>query len=138
MMPCYFRKIPAGQNHQHVDSPQLRAAVGQRPDAIDDVVDLRESLEIRIQAVGKERVEHVAEDLPKRRRQWRDCGRTYVVAGTDHEEALRPKMNGGAERIRLAHCAIAVVLLPEQHGRKQKRHGDARHQMVERQRASFA
>ena len=47
----------------------------------------------------------------------------------------RAQMNRRAERIGLAHRAVAVILVAHQHRRKQERHGDARHQVIERQRA---
>ena len=65
-------------------------SVADRPDAIHDRVELREPLEIGVQAVGEQRVEHVAEDLAEGRaqRRHRRHGGLRLVARADDQQAL--------------------------------------------------
>ena len=100
VMPGDLGKIAARQDHQHVDAPQVHVVLAdalQRADAVDDLIDLRQSLEVRIQAVAKQRIEHVAEDLAERRAERRQRRlRPVLVARTDDEQALGAR--GGSRR----------------------------------------
>ena len=56
---------------------------------------------------------------------------TCAVRGahTDHEHALGAEVHRGAHRRHLPHRSITEVLRPELHGRKEKRHGEAPHEV---------
>jgi hypothetical protein len=108
---------------------------GARGRGFRELIHAFELLEIAIHLIGEQRVEHVPEDLSGRRHsdpRAIDCHTgTAARAHTDYQQPIGAKMDGRAQRIQLAHGAIAEVLIAQTHGWKQHRNRRARHQMVQ-------
>ena len=110
-----------------------------RSELLEDPIGPRQALEIGVQTVHEQRVEHVAAEMRERRgaglprRGGSASGRSSRTPTIEH--AVRAEMNRRRQRRAVAHRAVAVELAADLHGRKHERHGGARHQMVDRERA---
>ena len=93
--------------------------------------------EVTENLIGKERVEHVAQDLSRGRHGGRRtrCNHACVLtrAYPDDEETFRTEVDGGTHGIQLAHGPVAEILVPERQRREQQGDGDARHEVLERE-----
>jgi len=83
----------------------------------------------------EQRVEHVSCNLCKARigRQCRLLRLLVgnLVANTDNQDPVRAEMDSRTQRCRLPHRTITVVLVADQHRRKNHWHRDARHDVIE-------
>ncbi len=107
---------------------------------MNQLVDAFDLLEIPIDLIGEQRIEHVPEDLARSRRldrqlPDRNAGRP-PGAHADDQQPIGAEMNRWAQRIHLPHGPITEVFLAQAHRREQQRDGDARHQVIQRQRSS--
>lgn len=132
-------RIDAGGDHQCLDEAHVRSFPGR--DA-HEAVETCELLEVRVDLVHEQRIEHITEELPRRRRplgphEGRHAGFT-LRAHADDEQPVRAHVDRRRQRSELAHRAVAVVLGAELHGREQHRNPEARHQVIETERIAPA
>ncbi len=130
-------KILAWQYDHRVDRPDLRQlraspALG---DSIQQLIDSRNALQIRVKAIHEQRVQHVTGYMGKtwEYRWLRRIGIRvhHLVADANDENAIGTEMDGRTQRRRLAHCTVTEVLTAKLHRWEYHRYSDARHQVVE-------
>ncbi len=114
-----------------VSTWRMPQRVRPRPRVCEQRIDAVQPLEVCLQAFHEQRVEHEAELLGHVRRRARRGRWRAGMAHADHQDALRTEVYRGRERRRLAQRAVAEVRTFHCDGRKQERHGGARHQVVQ-------
>ena len=107
-------RIDARREHERIDVTQAARGLGSGGDELIDSLHL---LQIAVHLIGEQGVEHVAEDLARRRH--RRLGTVHDDTGltprahADDQQPVRAEMNRGAQRIQLTHRAVAEELIAE-------------------------
>ena len=129
-------QVLRGRDHQHLDTPQRHTGLAPlfRRNHLQRVVDAMHALDIDVEAIEKNRVEHVADNLRERRRAAVLRSRRCTVVGlahADHQQAIGAKVQGRADRRHLVHGPVAEMLAVDALGPKDKRDGRRCHQVVD-------
>lgn len=125
------RQVGARQHDQRLDAPQ--APLDARRVAGEQLVGAPQALEVGLQPLHEQRVEHEAEQLTEGRRP-RHGGAERRATGLTHADDQDPfgaEAQGRRQRRELAHGAVAEVVAVHRDGREEERHRGARHQVVQ-------
>jgi len=128
------RQVAPGAQHQRLDAPHPRQQF--RPGrAGQQLVDAIEPLEVRIQPLGEQGVQHEAEHLPEGRRSLHGRAQRGPprLAHPDDHDPVGTEPQRRRQRRGLPHRAVAEMGADHPHGREQERDGGTRHQVVEPQ-----
>ena len=110
-------------------------------DHLDGAVDALQPFQVHLQAVQEDAVQRVARDL-RERRMGLDLDALHLLLQlaphADHEQAVGPQVQRGADRRDLAHRAVAEVLAVDVHRREDERQRAGGEQVIERDRHRHA
>ena len=106
-----------------------------------ELVQPLELLDIGIDLIHEQRIQHVSENLSRCRSRadphLPERATQPALPHSDHEQPVRAQVDRRAQGIRLSHGAVAVVLIGQAHRGEQKWNGQARHQVIEAETAAL-